>query len=275
MLCRRGPGRHLEQGNSEEERADAVVRDRKHRSAAAWWRRLEPPAVESLWAFTLKSALPHPESQLWDPVPDLPLPSAAKSTSLKLEDDRWCDPCSDVDPFPDTSPPSPPSPRTPEPPSLSCSQQDLLVRTRPAPKPADRRSATHSRPSPDHQTAAPQHVLSKTQQTEEEKEEEAAAAGQTCVGGKQKEETAAVSRQLRPECSGPPGEEKGPRRAGGDGGDGGDGGAGGAGGAGGDGGAGLQRCPMCLQVFPAGFTQMDCDGHLAQCLSDMNVDMTW
>lgn len=23
------------------------------------------------------------------------------------------------------------------------------------------------------------------------------------------------------------------------------------------------------------FTQMDCDGHLAQCLSEVNVDMTW
>ncbi|XP_029995742.1 Fanconi anemia core complex-associated protein 20 isoform X2 [Sphaeramia orbicularis] len=43
---------------------------------------------------------------------------------------------------------------------------------------------------------------------------------------------------------------------------------------GGEGGR-LQSCPMCLLVFPVGFTQMDCDGHLAQCLSEMNVDMTW
>ncbi|XP_046895771.1 uncharacterized protein si:ch73-70k4.1 [Hypomesus transpacificus] len=41
------------------------------------------------------------------------------------------------------------------------------------------------------------------------------------------------------------------------------------------GGGGIQSCPMCLVVFPAGFTQMDCDGHLAQCLSEMNVDMAW
>ncbi|XP_028848441.1 forkhead box protein C1 isoform X2 [Denticeps clupeoides] len=38
---------------------------------------------------------------------------------------------------------------------------------------------------------------------------------------------------------------------------------------------GLDCCPMCLMPFPAGFSQMDCDGHLAQCLSDMNTDMVW
>ncbi|XP_037335305.1 Fanconi anemia core complex-associated protein 20 isoform X2 [Pungitius pungitius] len=40
------------------------------------------------------------------------------------------------------------------------------------------------------------------------------------------------------------------------------------------GGGWLQSCPMCLVVFPDGFTQMDCDGHLAQCLSEVNVDVT-
>ncbi|XP_031421428.1 translation initiation factor IF-2 isoform X2 [Clupea harengus] len=37
----------------------------------------------------------------------------------------------------------------------------------------------------------------------------------------------------------------------------------------------LDCCPMCLMPFPAGFSQMDCDGHLAQCLSEMNTDMMW
>ncbi|KAG9270150.1 hypothetical protein AMEX_G15068 [Astyanax mexicanus] len=37
----------------------------------------------------------------------------------------------------------------------------------------------------------------------------------------------------------------------------------------------LECCPMCLMPFPAGFSQMDCDGHLAQCLSEMNMDMVW
>lgn len=37
----------------------------------------------------------------------------------------------------------------------------------------------------------------------------------------------------------------------------------------------LPSCPMCLLAFPLGFTQMERDSHLAQCLSDMNIDMTW
>ncbi|XP_053359679.1 Fanconi anemia core complex-associated protein 20 [Clarias gariepinus] len=37
----------------------------------------------------------------------------------------------------------------------------------------------------------------------------------------------------------------------------------------------LECCPMCLIPFPAGFSQIECDGHLAQCLSEMNVDMVW
>ncbi|XP_059913498.1 proline-rich protein HaeIII subfamily 1 [Gadus macrocephalus] len=36
-----------------------------------------------------------------------------------------------------------------------------------------------------------------------------------------------------------------------------------------------QCCPMCTLVFPSRFSQMDCDSHLAQCLSEMNVDMAW
>ncbi|XP_062396526.1 translation initiation factor IF-2 isoform X2 [Sardina pilchardus] len=51
--------------------------------------------------------------------------------------------------------------------------------------------------------------------------------------------------------------------------------AAGAAGASGAGGSGLECCPMCLMPFPAGFTQMDCDGHLALCLSEMNTDMVW
>ncbi|XP_053092163.1 Fanconi anemia core complex-associated protein 20 [Pangasianodon hypophthalmus] len=37
----------------------------------------------------------------------------------------------------------------------------------------------------------------------------------------------------------------------------------------------LECCPMCLMPFPARFSQMECDGHLAQCLSEMNADMMW
>ncbi|KAI7798049.1 putative fibroin heavy chain [Triplophysa rosa] len=37
----------------------------------------------------------------------------------------------------------------------------------------------------------------------------------------------------------------------------------------------LECCPMCLMAFPAGFSQMECDGHLAQCLSEMHEDIVW
>nr|XP_061802199.1 Fanconi anemia core complex-associated protein 20-like [Nerophis lumbriciformis] len=37
----------------------------------------------------------------------------------------------------------------------------------------------------------------------------------------------------------------------------------------------LNSCPMCLLVFPVEASQMDRDCHLAQCLSEMNVDMSW
>ncbi|KAL6459431.1 hypothetical protein MHYP_G00329030 [Metynnis hypsauchen] len=37
----------------------------------------------------------------------------------------------------------------------------------------------------------------------------------------------------------------------------------------------LECCPMCLMPFPAGFSQMECDGHLAQCLAEMNADVVW
>lgn len=37
----------------------------------------------------------------------------------------------------------------------------------------------------------------------------------------------------------------------------------------------MSSCPMCLLVFPLGFTQLDRDGHLAQCLSEVNMDVTW
>ncbi|XP_027027097.2 uncharacterized protein si:ch73-70k4.1 [Tachysurus fulvidraco] len=37
----------------------------------------------------------------------------------------------------------------------------------------------------------------------------------------------------------------------------------------------LECCPMCLMQFPAGSSQLERDGHLAQCLSEMNVDVVW
>lgn len=37
----------------------------------------------------------------------------------------------------------------------------------------------------------------------------------------------------------------------------------------------LESCPMCLVPFPAGFTQLDIDSHLAKCLSESTEDVMW
>lgn len=37
----------------------------------------------------------------------------------------------------------------------------------------------------------------------------------------------------------------------------------------------MLSCPMCLLMFPLGFTQLDRDSHLARCLSEVNMDVTW
>lgn len=45
--------------------------------AAEWWSREQLTAVETLWALTLKSALPHLENLRGHLVPELPYPSAS------------------------------------------------------------------------------------------------------------------------------------------------------------------------------------------------------
>ncbi|XP_039611979.1 uncharacterized protein si:ch73-70k4.1 [Polypterus senegalus] len=37
----------------------------------------------------------------------------------------------------------------------------------------------------------------------------------------------------------------------------------------------LASCPLCLLQFPARYSQMEIDGHLAKCLSEMNDDILW
>ncbi|XP_069771666.1 uncharacterized protein [Narcine bancroftii] len=37
----------------------------------------------------------------------------------------------------------------------------------------------------------------------------------------------------------------------------------------------LESCPMCLVQFPAGFTQLEVDSHLAKCLSESTGDVMW
>ncbi|XP_059808177.1 uncharacterized protein LOC132382206 [Hypanus sabinus] len=42
-----------------------------------------------------------------------------------------------------------------------------------------------------------------------------------------------------------------------------------------EGGLDLESCPMCLLQFPAGFTQLEVDSHLAKCLSESTEDVMW
>ncbi|PWA24253.1 hypothetical protein CCH79_00017916 [Gambusia affinis] len=223
-------------------------------AAAAWWNMSRPPAVESLWAFTLMSALPHLQNQLWDPVPDLPLPPAARPATPKVEEQWTYDLFSDAPPFPEDGPLPPGLPSDPDPQSASSPQEIAPVQTRPSGESPDKGPSSDSRQSPEQQ-AEPPRSLSRTQNPA------ASPAGEPRVGP--------LSRRLLAESlkvSNPPDspggekekeEEKEVQSA-----------------SKYEEGA-LQSCPMCLHVFPSGFTQTEQDGHLAQCLSELSVDMTW
>ncbi|MED6235693.1 hypothetical protein ATANTOWER_031849 [Ataeniobius toweri] len=234
-------------------------------AAAAWWNTLQPPAVESLWAFTLMSALPHLQNQHRDPVPDLPLPPVVRPAAPKLGDHWKYDLLSEVPPFPEIYPLTPETPPGLDPLSVSSSQENVPLQTRPSLKTPDKGPPSHNRQSPEQQTAPCQPLLSRSQRPTVHRLEKAASssAGQPWVKGELKQWSGPVSRQLQTELvkvSNPPvstGEDDQVQRVGK------------------PEEAALQSCPMCLQGFPAGFTQMERDSHLAQCLSEMNVDMTW
>ncbi|KAM7405475.1 hypothetical protein PAMP_012734 [Pampus punctatissimus] len=238
--------------------------------AAVWWNREQLPAVETLYALMLKSAVSHLENQHWDLVPDLPHPSTVKPTLQRLYEQQWCDLSEEVDPFP-----QPTSPKC----QLRPDQQ-----TRSVTDISDTLLSSHSQQRHDGKMVPTQALKKRCWQGESSSagcssvREEGRKAEEHEKVEKVKRETGAVNRhtnQVTVFDRRAPLQEEGEnnkavtedkeeedvqgsgRR---------DGGV-----AGGE----LQSCPMCLLVFPAGFTQMDCDGHLAQCLSEMNVDMTW
>nr|XP_046254014.1 Fanconi anemia core complex-associated protein 20 [Scatophagus argus] len=217
------------------------------RSAAVWWNREQLPAVESLWALTLKSAVPYLEDQRCHLVPDLPPPSTVRPTALKLGEQWRCDLSEEVAPLPELPPASQRTSSRVAPVSLGSSQQDLSAMSQPVPDPPDRHLSSSSGQNHDDKTTSfrvksPQLSLHSWEGTVSDMQVSLQKHGENKeeVVGDEEE----VQRRVR-----------------------GDGEAAGEG--------MLQSCPMCLLVFPAGFTQMDCDGHLAQCLSEVNVDMTW
>ncbi|KAF7210556.1 Fanconi anemia core complex-associated protein 20 isoform X2 [Nothobranchius furzeri] len=208
-------------------------------SAPAWWRTVPPGSAEALWAATLTSALPYLDKERWDPLPDLPPCSAAKPKNSDQE--RWCDLGSEVRPFPESSL------RTP---SSLASSQDFSGWTTPAAQP-DR--------SPHLHTGSPRPLCRSQPPPAVRRGEEASSSSSSSAGRCGGQKAAPGNRELTQKVSDPSSpaeeeEEQGVR---------------------GDEEAELQSCPMCLQAFPVGSTQMDRDGHLAQCLSEMNMDMTW
>nr|XP_057908298.1 uncharacterized protein si:ch73-70k4.1 [Doryrhamphus excisus] len=227
---------------------------------SAWWNANNLSTVDNLWVLTLKSAIPYLDNQHWDQVPDLPPPSSAGTSSPQLVEHHWCDFSAEVPPFPQSRPPpasqspDPLHPNTPQPTkpgtdtadssfsSLICQVQEHQASVHTGSKKDD--------PSP---TLA---VSSSAREEEGRKEEEKTETRVNFLGshplGKEEEiseEMMGTEEDVEVKHgdtkSGAMAEEK------------------------------LNSCPMCLQVFPVGFSQMDCDGHLAQCLSEMNMDMTW
>ncbi|XP_069382751.1 uncharacterized protein si:ch73-70k4.1 [Paralichthys olivaceus] len=269
-----------ETGSRDRERSRDITEESRGsvNPAAAWWSREELPAVESLWAITLKSALPYLQDQHWHLVPDLPHPSI-RPAAQQLGEQWWCDLREEVAPLPEPGPPSPRTLSSPDPLGLCSPQQDVSVHTKPAVHTSDTQFSSHS--SHAGRTAPPRALAKRQWSSLHNREEAASSAGCSSVraeegrkGGEQDEAVGPVKRLLLTKQVKERGNEEevvmdkekeevlGRAR--------GDEGAAAAGG-----GGRLQCCPMCLLVFPVGFTQMDCDGHLAQCLSELNVDMTW
>ncbi|KAM8755390.1 uncharacterized protein AB9X84_011862 [Acanthopagrus schlegelii] len=232
--------------------------------AAEWWRREQLPAVKSCWALILKSALLYLENQHCDLVPDLPCPSIARPTSPKLDDQRWCNLHEEVAPFPEPALPPQRTALSPDPLRLCSSQHDPSIETKLALDPPDRLLPSHTWQSLNGKTTSLQALTKRPQPSHNSWEAAASSAGPSSVGGEEEKKEKETDKQICLQKKGKNkeklvDEEEEVHRSGGE----------------AVGGGTLQSCPMCLLVFPAGFSQMDCDSHLAQCLSEVNMDMTW
>ncbi|XP_019747008.1 uncharacterized protein LOC109528610 [Hippocampus comes] len=224
-------------------------------SGSPWWTKEHLPAVENLWALTLQSALPYLKEKQWE-VPDFPHPSSTEDTSHVLDE---------VLPFPEPPPASQQCPDLP----ASSSQQSK----------AGLDIADRSLSSLIHHEHKGNFVTVRGR-AEEDHTSLNAIAGPSRVkrGGKKQDRKAEVEKRLMVQAhaldSQPLGEEENifEERMETEEGE-------------GKKSSGtksreqalhkLDKCPMCLLVFPVGASQMDRDGHLAQCLSEMNVDMSW
>ncbi|KAG5838716.1 hypothetical protein ANANG_G00226530 [Anguilla anguilla] len=228
-----------------------------------WWDRPDLQAVEKLWAVTLKSATAYVGHSVWETVPDLP-PASPLTRSVEEESGwRWCSLSEEVGPLP-----SPPKPTVGSSPVLDA--RGPSAQLRPADSgPVSEGAATLPNPAPQkgRLSSAPPRRRQQRGRTRET-QDPSPTSHRTGRDGR--------LRALRPRGSHAPEERHGRARP-----PQGEGDVSGkahthrpsAGAA--TAAATMENCPMCLLPFPSGFTQMECDSHLAKCLSEMNDDMTW
>ncbi|XP_048873841.1 uncharacterized protein si:ch73-70k4.1 [Brienomyrus brachyistius] len=232
----------------------------------AWWDKADLPGMEQLWASVLKAAVPQLGQDIWKAVPVLPAAPPPRPSDGESAGCRWCCRLSDaVAPFPPVANPhvrpvtstdicTPSSPLRP-----ADSGPDLREdgSARQAGDSAGRQvrgeevagggglrldTEMGRRPPALRETAA---AVGGSPGTA------GAAAGERCSHGMTESGPETIPTGLRneSECLEADGNLRGA--------------------------AGLASCPLCTIPFPAGFSQMDCDGHLAKCLSEMNEDVTW
>ncbi|XP_061665347.1 uncharacterized protein si:ch73-70k4.1 [Syngnathoides biaculeatus] len=220
-----------------------------------WWTKKDLPAGEALWALTLQASLPYLNEQHWEDVPDLPHPSATE-TSHELDQHQWCELNREVPPFPEPHPVSQEtsSKQNKARPEIADISLSSLIRQdhdgyRVTIKSGSQKDQTfpHAIAGPSHAIAGPSRVEGEGLKQDEKRPTPQVSCNQSLHQKERiNEEPMETEDDQGEKCSDTKRAEEE-----------------------------LNSCPMCLHVFSDGASQMDRDGHLAQCLSEMNVDMSW
>lgn len=165
-----------------------------------------------------------------------------KPTTLNLDNQRWCDLSEEVAPFPDLSPPSQMDSSSSDPVGLSSSRLPPSVLTQPVTSQLDRQPSSYSRQTYNVKATSPQGPSKRSQPSLHS--QAIPAASSSSASSSAAPPAAASDRRVSPQEKGKNQEtaagdteelQKNVRQAG-------EAVTGG----------GLQSCPMCLLVFPAG-----------------------
>ncbi|XP_077368058.1 uncharacterized protein LOC144013285 isoform X2 [Festucalex cinctus] len=250
-------------GGSLETKRTAAKKTNVSRSTdcvSPWWTKEHLPPAEALWASTLKSALPYLNQQHWEPVPDLPRPSAAE-----LDEERRCDLNGEAPPSPQ---PPPASQQCPDFPATSSQRTetglDITNTSLSSLVQQERRKSNFAtalarsekdQTSPD-AVAGPSRVEKEGRKPDVKQDVENRPTARVVCSDSQPlekeeniiEERMETEKDGEKKCSDAKSTEGAQET--------------------------LSSCPMCLLLFPVGASQLERDGHLAQCLSEMNVDMS-